>query len=81
MSTVPLLPHSGDEEAPLLKPAPLRVGTGKKTLAQRLGPYMFLTWVLGPLLIGGLVGGLAPIAGEPCAGLPPLIERLSTIIG
>ena len=79
MSTEPLLPEK--DGAALNRDLSLSSFQGKPTLAERLGRYATAFWLVGPLVIGTAIGWWAPVQGEPCSGLPPAIERLSTIIG
>lgn len=79
MSTEPLLPEK-DGEA-LKRDLSVSSFKGKPTIAERLGRYATAFWLVGPLVIGTAIGWWAPVQGEPCSGLPPAIERLSTIIG
>lgn len=47
----------------------------------RLGYALTAVWLLGPATIGVCIGSFISTKGEPCSGLPPAVERLSTILG
>lgn len=81
MSTQPLLGELEGQPLKLQRVTSVASFRGAPSLADRLGKYATLVWLFGPFLIGAAIGSLTPTAGEPCSGLPPAVERASTIIG
>lgn len=81
MSTQPLLGEPEGQPLKLQRVTSVGSLRGPPSLADRLGKYATLVWLFGPFLIGAAIGSLTPTAGEPCSGLPPAVERASTIIG
>ena len=72
--TTPLL-EAGEglqqEEPASLKPLP-KLHSPPRTFTTS---NVWLVWLLGPILIGAAIGFAAPTEGEPCSGLPPVLER------